>query len=128
MSQNRKTAKIISLLMLAWGLFAIGVGVKCLMDGKISLAVTGTLGLVGAFQLACGLMGNKGATVPSKMNGFMPIFMLSILVDAGLWAAIHFTDASRIDFLPLVVFSGAAVLSLGMYFSARSVRDEALDR
>ncbi len=128
MSQNRKNAKIVSLLLLAWGLVSLGVGVKCLMDGRISLAVTGTMGLVGAFQLASGLMGNKGATVPSKMSGFMPIFMLGILVDAGLWAAIHFTNTSSVDMLPLIVFSGAALLSLAMYFTARSVVDEALDK
>lgn len=133
MPASCKTLKILSLLIVLLGIVGLivggtllfGAGAVADVEGVESpVATAQALGIVfmvtGAFHLALGFMGTRGANNPAKLGGF--IVLCAILVVANIVEAVLGFSSS--NWLPSAVSALAALIALVF---ARRAKSEAHD-
>lgn len=124
MSTERKAVKIVSLIIVALGIFALVAGFKSLVTGTAGKSTYSLFGIIIHFvfslgNLLIGFLGIKGANTPSKIAHFNTaclVFAVMLVVSAILIYAV-FQYAVSIFIVVIVLY--LACLAVGFVFGRK---------
>ena len=126
MSSERKTVKILSFVLVAWGFVCLvmgGMGLPSLLTGaSASMVVTLVELEVGFLSLALAATGINGANTPSKVGPFVTLALVAVAAGVADVACVVATSATSMQALVAsAVFLVLAVLCLVF---GRKVREQ----
>lgn len=117
MSTERKTVKILSFIVLLFGILALVSGVKAFVTGSTGTSslklFEGILDLVfGMINIVIGVLGIRGANIPSKIGPFNVLCLVcAIAVAVCMVLAVVFLGSGALGFIAIIVLYLACLVA-----------------